>query len=263
MSVSADELRSFLSRPPPRPVPPTIRKAALKSMPLGAALFGLAFFAFGIPFMVIFFPWRLPHDLLLDVFARSTRDAVVNVCAETSMNDNGRDVLRYEFSFTPEDGRRRSGTCYAVNCFVDAGSRVTVEYLAALPAVARIKGCRLSPFGWGGGFVVLFPAIGLAIVVFTFRERRRIDALLSDGRFSSGRIESVEATNVTVNKELRYRVTVSFKDSSGQDRTSSYHAYGEAVALAEAKRAEGAVIGLLYDALDSSRILLVDELLGS
>lgn len=263
MSVSVDELRDFLGRYPPRPVPPNIRKSALSRVPLATAVGGFAFIAFSIPFMAIFFPWRVADDLLLSAIARVTHDAVVDVRAATHMKENNREVYRYEFSFTPEGGSRRSGACYATGSSFDAGARVAVEYLPTDRVVARIQGCRLSRFGWGGGFVVLFPAIGLGLVYFTLRARRRRVALLSDGRFSAGRIESVEATNVRVNRQMRYRVTVSFKDKAGQDRTSHYHAYGGDVLLAEKKQAENAPIGVLYDASDPSRICLVDELLSS
>ena len=262
MSVSVDELRDFLGRYPPRPVPPNIRKNALRRAPLATALGGFAFIAFSIPFMVIFVPWRMADDFRLNARARVTQDAVVDVRSSTNMKENNRRVYRYEFSFTPDGGPHRSGTCYDSRGSADAGSRVIVEYLASNPAVARIQGCRLSPFGWGTLFVLLFPAVGFTIVYFTLRSRRRLLALLSDGRFSAGRIESVEATNVRVNRELRYRVTVSFKDAAGQDRTGRYHAYGGDVLLAEKKQAEKAPIGVLYDASDPSRIFLVDELIS-
>ena len=259
MSVTVEELRDFLSGSVPRIVPPNVRRSALRRIPMTIAVMGIFFALFGLPFMAIFFPWRLLDDLSLNVGARVTRDATVMACEATSMRENNRQVFKYEFSYAPADGSSMKGTCYATGVARDAGSRVADEYLPVRPAVARIEGCRLSPFHWGGGFVVLFPCIGVAIVFFTLRARRRLAQLLAEGIFSAGRIESVEATSVTVNKQRQYRVTVVFKDAAGE-RRSSYSAYGRDAELAETKRADGSVVGVLYDPANPSRILLIDEL---
>jgi hypothetical protein len=261
MSVSVDELRDFLGRLPPRQIPPDMRKSALRRSPLSVALAGLAFIAFSIPFMIVFFPWRLADDLRLNAHARVTHDAVVDVRSETNMRENSRRVYKYEFSFTPDGGPRRKGMCYETGGSADAGSQVAVEYLPSDRAVARMQGSRLTPFGWGAVFVLLFPVFGGTFVFFTLRSRRRLVALLTDGRFSAGRIESVEGTSVSVNNQQRFRVTVSFK-SAFAAHTGQYYAYGDNVALAEKKRAEGAVVGLLYDASNPQRVFLTDELLN-
>ena len=262
MSISVDELRDFLRRDPPRPVPGPIRKKALRgALPHAVPLFGLFFGLFGSLFVAIFFPWRIVDDILLNAAGRTTTEATVTARTETNMKENERRVHRYEFTYTPEDGVPRTGVCYETGGSSDAGSRVPVQYLSSDPSVARIKGCRLSKFGWGGGFVIIFPLVGFGIAFFSIRSRARLASLLSRGRFSSGRIESVESTNVSVNNQRRYRVTVSFKDDFA-DRTTSYYAYGDQVALAEEKREKQSSVGILYDPANPDRVFLVDQLLS-
>lgn len=259
MSVTVEELRDFLSGSVPRIVPPNIRRSAVRRIPRTIIAMGMIFALFSVPFMTVFFPWRLLDDLWLNAGAQVARDGVVDACVATSMTENNQRVFKFEFSFTPGGGARRTGSCYASGVSRDAGSRVAVEYLPSRPAVARIEGCRLSAFHWAAGFVILFPLIGVAMVFFAVRARRRVVRLLADGVFSAGRIESVEATAVRVNNQTRYRVTVVFKDGT-TDRRSSYSAYGPEAELAEQKRAEGAVVGVLCNPADPSQILLIDEL---
>lgn len=262
MPVTIEELKEFLSHEPPRPVPPAVRKEAMKRVPLIITLMGLLFAAFGVPFVGIFVPWRLPDDLSLSAGGVTAPDAVVLREESTGMSENDRRVYRYVFEFETAAGERMTGTCYRTGSSFQAGQRVDAQYLSARPAVSRIAGTRLSPFGWGGGFVIIFPIVGLCMVVFPLRSRGRLMRLLRRGRFATGRIVSVDATNVRVNKEMRHRVTVTF--SHGFDtQTTTYAAYGADVLLAQQKQAAGESIGLLYDERDPRRVFLVNTLIAS
>jgi hypothetical protein len=261
MKISVEELRDFLRQNPPRSIPANIRKKALKRVPAVLIIFGLFFGLFGSIFLFIFFPWRIADELRLNIHAKTASDATVTVRAETNMRENEVRVYRYEFSYTTDEGAIRPGHCFLRGGAIAEKARVMVEYLPGNPDVARIKGCRLSPFGWGGIFVVIFPLVGFGMVFFSLRSRRRLRAILSYGRFSSGKIESVDATNVRVNKQMQYKVQVSFQDDFA-DRTTYYYAYGDQATLAENKRTSGAPVGILYDPSNPSRILLVDELLN-
>lgn len=261
MGIQVDELRLFLGQPPPRHVPAFIRKEALKRVPLVLLVFGIVFGGFGMPFLLLFFPWRIVDEVRLNMSPRVTQEAVVDSREETAMEENDRDVFKYAFTYTPADGITRTGICYKTGDDLSAGSRVTVEYLAGTPSVARIKDCRLSPFGWAAGFVVIFPLVGFGMAYFTLQARWRLFRLLRYGRFSSGRVEAVESTNMRVNNRLRYRVTVSYTDDF-TERKTSYSAYGEDVILAENRRENGATVGLLYDPSHPDRVFLVDELLA-
>lgn len=261
MPVTIEELKAFLSKNPPRPVPGTIRREAMKRAPLAVVLIGLLFGGFGVPFTCIFFPHRLPQDLALNAAGRSVPDAVVVAEEQTGMSENDHQVVRYEFSFRTPAGVGVTGACYRTGASFSLNQTVTAEYLPGSPSVARIKGCRLSPFGWGGGFVVIFPIVGFTIASFGWRSRRRLRALLSAGLFGAGRITSVDTTNVTVNNKPMYRVTVSFR-AGGGDVTTTYSAYGADVDLARRKQQGGETVGLLYDPDDPQRVFLVDALVG-
>ena len=259
MNVSLDQLRAFLSQQPPRVVPTNIRKKAMKRIPTAFIFVGLIISLFGLPFLLIFFPWRLADDIRLNKDAVTTSDGIVQAVTETSMSENDRRVFRCQFSFRTDDGTTHSGTCYTTHPTFRNRKRVTVEYLAADPDVARIKDCRLSGFGWGSVLTIIFPGVGVLVLFFTIRARRRLGRLLVNGQFSAGRILSVDPSNVTVNNQRQYRVTVSFSDGF-DERTTKYSALGDAVALAQEKCKDEDTVGVLYNPSNPKRVFLVDEL---
>ena len=109
---------------------------------------------------------------------------------------------------------------------------------------------------------MIFPLIGFGMVFFGIRGRQRKLRLLSCGLFSTGRVESVDATHVTVNDRRRYKVTVSFDDAAGVDHSTTYNAYGHDVDVAATKQEENATVGLLYDPANPKRVILVDTLIS-
>lgn len=259
--VSVDQLAAFLKQRPPRSVPSVIKRKALKGGIFGVILFGLIFSGMGVPFLYIFFPWRLLDELSLNT-SGTTTEGIVTGKEETNMNENDRRVYRYRFSFIDNTGNHGDGVCYKTGSGFKKADKVKVQYLDSDPSICRIEKCRLSPFGWGAGFVIIFPLVGILVLFFAIRARSRKMQLLRSGLFSTGRIESVDITNVTVNNQRRYKVTVSFDDAAGRDHSTSYGAYGHDVTLATQKQQENATVGLLYHPTNPKRILLVDTLLS-
>ncbi len=229
-----------------------------KRVPTALAFMGLIFAALGIPFLVVFFPWRLPDELRLRASARTT-EGTVTVRESTSMRENNVRVSKYAFTFKTDDGTSRTALCYETGDSLQVGSRAVVEYLASEPSTARIRGCRLSPFGWGAGFVMIFPLVGVGMIFVVLRARRRVAWLLANGRFCLGHVTAVDATNVSVNHQTRYAVSVSYQEGT-VERVGRYYALGEEAELAQQKMREATGVGVLHDPEHPERILLVDEL---
>ena len=123
MGVTVDELRDYLSGTPPRIVPPNVRRSALRRIPKTIIVMGVFFTLFSVPFMVVFFPWRLLDDIALNTGGRVTQDGVVDACKATGMKENDRRVFSFEFSYIPGSGDRRTGSCYATGVSREAGTR--------------------------------------------------------------------------------------------------------------------------------------------
>lgn len=268
MSVSLDELGEFLRQPSPRAIPDNIRRRRLSGfLGRGLALFGWCFALFGLLFLVIFFPWRLPSELQLDLATVQTAEGTVIASEKTNMSEGGHDgedgtpVHRMTFEYPHPRQGKVQGVCYRTGSGEQVGKKVPVEFIEASPSACRIKGCRLNAFSYFSSFVAIFPIIGFGLVYFSWRARRRAVGLLRDGAFALGNVTEVNQTNVTVNDKRRYRVTVSL-NVGGEELSASYHAYGEEVDLARAHMANGEKVGVLYDPDRPRNMLLAETLLG-
>ncbi|MCF7837720.1 MAG: DUF3592 domain-containing protein [Candidatus Marinimicrobia bacterium] len=260
MTPTLAELKPFLETPPPRLAPPLLLKRALRGGPAVLLLLGGFLSLFGLLFLTIFFPRQVADEIRLNRRAQRDIEARVTAAEATSFRENEQRVYRYAFDYTGPDGIRRTGMSYRTGGPVHAeGELVPLEYLPGRPAVARLAGGRLSPFGWGAAAVAVFPLVGLGMLFFALRTRARIRFLLRHGFFSLGRIETVEPTNVRVNNQLRYRVRLVY-DADGTPQIATYNAYGADVPRAQEACTAQTPVGLLYDPAHPSRILPIARL---
>lgn len=260
MGISIEEFGEFLASPPPRVIPPAVKKKAMKSTMSPGYFIGLMFLGIGGVLAGVFFPWNLGDALALDFGKPTVAEGLVMRAVKTSMSENSVTIYKYEFTFTPVGGGEISGVCYSRGRKRRSGRRVIVEYLRDSPDVCRIKGCRLDPFGYWAGFTAIFPLVGFLITFFTWRGRRRKARLLSYGAFALGSIESVQRTAVRVNNQQQFKITVSF-NANGGPRQITYKAYGGEVRLAKSKMHSGEKVGLLYDPNRPKRMLLANTLI--
>jgi hypothetical protein len=106
-------------------------------------------------------------------------------------DSEGTPVYRYDYTFRLPDGNLVKGSSYALGQQLalpaaapgQPGPRVqvTVEYDPQNPGISRVQGMRTSPYTAGALFVVIFPAIGLAIALGGLASGRRRARLLRDG----------------------------------------------------------------------------------
>jgi hypothetical protein len=171
----------------------------------GPAAFAWIWLAFTGPFSTVFLRnadltswWRFRGAV------ESTR-GVVTACERTRASEggskgrSGTPVYANRFTFE-RAGETREGISYATGRCLTPGSSVTVQYLADDPDRARIAGMRSAIFGPGVLFVALFPLVGLGMLGFAWRARRRELRLLALGKLGHGTLVAEEETHVSVNK---------------------------------------------------------------
>lgn len=258
MSVSIEDLGAFLQQMTPRDVPPNIRR---KKQQRGLLLFGFIFFLFGLPFVYIFFPWGMADELALDLGSPATAQGTVTSVEKTGLSINKALVYAIRFTFSAPGGRTVEGISYETGKRVHEGRTVEIEYSTDDPTFCRVKGSRLTKTGYFTLFVIVFPAVGFFLMFFTWRSNQRNLHLLRNGVFTRGEVAAVDKTNVEVNRQPRYKITVSFDTDVGQTMTS-YNAYGDEVRLARQRMESGEQVGILYNPDNRARVLLVDSLLG-
>ena len=108
--------------------------------------------------------------------------------------------------------------------------------------------------------IALFPLIGFTVLFFALRSYRRGVRLLRDGRVAEGKLETLEATDMWVNGQRRYRARVQLALSGG-DEIREFSVYGSAVRRAEHCLAKAEPIRVLYLPERPERATLVDSLI--
>jgi hypothetical protein len=109
-------------------------------------------------------------------------------------------------------------------------------------------------------FGAMFPLIGFSVLYFAFRNHWRSVRLLREGKLAEGKIETLEATNLWVNEQQRYRVTLRLPLAGGDD-LRTFSIYGPAVRHAEHCLAKSEPVRVLYLPDQPDRCTLVDSLI--
>lgn len=262
MKVTADDIAQLLASPPPRPVPAHVAQAVQGSGCAGWSLplFGLVFGGFGMIFVVLFFPWRFVDDLRL---AASDRTAPGNIrrALPTNMSVNKTKVIEYTFAYTPADGRSREARCYTTGRRWSAGEAVTVRYLRDDPDVACVDGARLSQGGWSGVFPVVFPLVGGGIVAWFFVSRRRTGRVLREGAVAEVDVVSVEGTNMRVNNQPVYRITLGNPVQPGGPPIAVRRVKRADIDLVQKHERDKQPVFILYDPAKPSRMIFPEALI--
>jgi Protein of unknown function (DUF3592) len=206
--VSHDEqLLRLLATPPPREVAGRLRRAARdQAPPPMVAVIGAVILAFGLFYVWTFFPAHLYRDWELTRSYAATGSIVS--AKPTGLRIGDQPVIRYEFSFQPWDGPVKTGVSYTTAWHWRQGDRVNIRYLREDPSVATIEGARMSETNAGSVVVVLFPAIGIALILWFVSARLRIGHLLTHGQVTTAEIIKVEAMGFTWRSKTMHRVTL-------------------------------------------------------
>jgi hypothetical protein len=202
---------------PPRSVPLSCRLALMLNLGVQIGFFVLAF---STPFFWLFvanadLPW-----LTFRGEVTRTNGAVTSVVS-THASENKRHIwaLSYRYSV---DARQYEAVSYVTGgTDLEPGSLVIVEYLKGNPAKSRIEGLRRGMFGPAVLFVLIFPLIGLAIVLVALRYGVRKSAILSRGVTVFAKYKETRATNMTVNKRPVFEVIHEYRTLEGELREAS------------------------------------------
>ncbi len=262
MKVTADDIAQLLASPPPRQVPAHVQQAVQGG---GCAswflpAFGLVFGGFGMIFVVVFFPWRFVDDFRLGASDRTTPGEIRHV-TPTNMTVNKTKVMEYTFAYTPADSRPREAHCYTTGRRWSERETVTVRYLRDDPDVACVEGARLSQTGWGGVFVTVFPLTGGGLVVWFIVSRRRTRQLLRDGLVAEVDVVSVEGTNMQVNNQPVFRITLGNPAQPGGPPITMRRVKKADIDLARKHARDQQPIFIVYDPRKPSRVIFPEALI--
>jgi hypothetical protein len=262
MAVTLNDVEQFLRQPVPRQVPGNILGRLVSPAGLIFPLvFGGFFFLFGCFFCAIFFPWRLPSEIVLDLGWGTQAEATVTEVQGTNMTVNKAKVRRVSYQFITDDDVNVNGYSYMTANVPEHGILATVDYLSVNPRVNRLRGGRVNAFGYFGIFMLVFPMVGLGFLLGSLWYRRSKWRVLRFGDFAMATVQSVESTNVRVNNQTRFKITLEVPSLGRQAKVETY-AYGADVNLARNRMNSGESMGVLYDPAKPKRLVVIDRLLA-
>lgn len=236
----------------PRRLPPTL---AVQTV-FGGLLqqMGWAFFGFGMIFVWAFvgnaeIAWAWRAGPTAEIEAR----VLGSVDTGASINETPVRGTRYVFEIA---GREFENLSYATGRALSEGDTAIVEYSTEDPRTSRIKGMRSAMFGPLTLIVLIFPAVGLALVLGSLRGRLRELHVLRHGLAGFGRLVDKSPTNTRINNQIVYRLRFEFRTRDGRS------GYAEACSHQPASLEDESEEPILYDPQDPSRAVVLDGLAG-
>lgn len=242
---------------PPRGVPWPVQASVLFGS--FSSQFGWLFFGFG---MIFVWPFGFFSALNAAYFWVGTLETTAGtVAAVTATNASEGDVPVYanQYLFRVEQLEAEyRGESYTTGAQFAVGDSVTVEYLRNRPEISRIQGARAGTFSpWVFCFVGIFPAVGLAFIIFSLKNGLKGSRLLKHGQLTRGKLIDKQPTNTRINNQTVYKLTFEFTAANGQRYQASANSHQPANLEDEAREQ------ILYDPANPQHAVLVDNLPGS
>jgi hypothetical protein len=177
--------------------------------------FGWLFGSFGLVFFWVF---GMNADLSFLTFAgeKVTTTGVVTNCADTGASSNEVPIFENHYRYFDRFENEYRGLSYATGHCLKKNQDVEVQYLEKNPKSSRIAGMRRKLFSPAALFVLIFPVVGLAFILFGIKGGIKTVKLLKYGLVAQGVLKSKVATNTRINKQLVYALTFEFADKYGQ-----------------------------------------------
>lgn len=209
-SQSRDEqLVAVLSTPPPRQLPREVRRLALRqAAPLSFGFFGAVFGGVSLLLVAIFFPWRFALDWRLHAKDSVQANGVIVAAADTKLRLNKTYVAIYAFEFRTTAGAVRRGECFTTGRRWRPGELVQVLYRPEASSIACPVGARLSPSSNATMFVIIFPFVGLGMVVWVAISRRRMLNVFRRGEVLRAFVIDIEHTQTLVDDYGLFKITL-------------------------------------------------------
>ncbi len=240
---------------PPRRIPWLVRCRVL----FGGLFnqFGWFWLGFSMIFVVVFVGGSV-KALSFSLATLKTAPGEVLRVEATNSSENDRTVYEIAYIFRIDQLEAEYyGVSYttAYNSFA-AGQPVEVEYDVAKPASSRIRGTRVSTFGLGVLFVLIFPIIGVVLLAGGVRLGIRGLRLLRMGNVAQGTLVGKEPTGTRINNQMVFKLTFDFADSNGMRHQASAKTHVPYTLEDEATER------VLYDPSNPSYAVLFDNLPG-
>lgn len=236
--------------PPPRPLSvPLILQTLFGGL---FSQFGWAFLSFGL-----IFGWIFAADTLLNAwrFHRelASVDGRVLAVETTSMRINRKPVIAHQVSYRVS-GQQLETTGYTTGSGLPTGTHVIVSYRPDRPGLARVDGMRAGGFeGWETLFVLIFPLVGLSVVLIQLGRGGRALQLLHAGQLVQARLRDRVPTHATVNRRPVWKLRFAYSIQG--------HEYICTHATHQPERLlQGSGKNLLYDPARPQRALLLESL---
>jgi hypothetical protein len=178
---------------PPAPRTPSER-ARLLLFNFGAAavaplIIGGVFILLGALFSSIFAA-DLPGDVALAVAGAKAHGNVVSREVDSSMRINGvhPTIITFRYDVAGASHESTSRVMHVDAALKAKNAPVEVEYLGAMPDVARIEGTTRTAGGYSMAIVYVIPIVGVLALALMFRGRRNRRRAFTFGRPVVGRI---------------------------------------------------------------------------
>lgn len=200
---------------PPRSVPFSLAVRLRFGGPFG--LIGWLFLAMGLGFLLGFSVIAHPLVALKLASAETARvEGTVLGWSDTSVSVNEQPVVATHFEYRV-DGVVYEGASFAVDRAPDPGTRVAVIYVVGDPKASKIDGMMAgqAPL-WVIALLLIFPAVGLLLVLLNLRRGGRELKALRHGRAARAVATGHRPTGTTVNEVPEYAVTFEYRDHLGQ-----------------------------------------------
>lgn len=260
--TSLEQIVALLAAPPPRRVPPELRRAAMRqTAPMLFVLIGAGLTLFALMFVVAFFPWNLAQQWQLDADGAATASGKIVGVERTNISIGKKPVMRFTFEFMPATtGRVQRGTCYTTGSSWTDGASVTVRYRPNDPGLACVEGARLSKTGGAAAFVLLFPGIGVTAMVIGLRLRHRALHLLVHGEVAEAFVTALETTSTTINNHPLYRIMLRRVDRPDDPLLETRKWDPAVVSFARARLESKQPVFVLFDPRRPKGVLLPETL---
>lgn len=140
-----------------------------------------------------------------------TTAKIINI-KETNCSTNDNKILQYTYRFLEYD-KAQHGISYSYDSPIKADDTVQIEFVQDNINVSRIVGMTSAPYDlYVGGFVLLFPLLGLGFIAADLKKLNQYIFILKDFSLTTGDLESKEKTTTEINDSPLYKMTYIYED---------------------------------------------------
>lgn len=236
----------------PRPLTASLKRGIFFSHPM--AWFGIPFFFGGILFFLVFassVDFTSPF-----VFSSHNPRTEGRLVAKSPTGASSNKQRIYEYAYRYQVGAASfEGISFDTDSGDVEGSPVTVLYLARDPGTSHLEGMGRAPFGLHVALLIaIFPAIGLAMLMFALRRYRQARHLVQNGVLTTGQVVRKVATSTKINDQTVYKVFFQFRSRDGRLHEACVSTHEPD------KLGDEAQEPLVYDAARPGEAILLDTL---